>query len=403
MTDKPKSMVPKVRFKGFTDDWEQRKLGEVTKISSASRVHRGEWRSNGVPFFRSSDIVSKFKGLKNKKVYISTELYNRLSDQSGQLEKNDILITGGGSIGIPYVVEDDNPLYSKDADVLWIRRSHYFNSYFIYYYLIDDSFRRYLHSISHVGTIAHFTIEQAEKVPINLPHLREQEKVSKVFNVLSKAITLQQRKLKQLNTFKKALLQKMFADQNHLKPEIRFNGFSEEWEQRKLGEVVKVTMGQSPDGKTYSDKPSNYILVQGNADLVDGWVVPRIWTTQKTKEAHKGDLILSVRAPAGEIGKTSYDVILGRGVAGIQANDFIYQLLYKMSKIGYWNKYSTGSTFASLNSKDITNAKIYIASSSEQKRIGDALGKLDTIITLQHKKIEMINSLKKFLLQTMFF
>ena len=101
-------------------------------------------------------------------------------------------------------------------------------------------------------------------------------------------------------------------------PNIRFKGFTDDWEQRKFGEMCQITMGQSPDGSTYSEEPSDYILVQGNADLKGGWVYPRIWTTQKTKTAQAGDLIMSVRAPAGAMGKTAYDVVLGRGVAGIK-------------------------------------------------------------------------------------
>ena len=90
------------------------------------------------------------------------------------------------------------------------------------------------------------------------------------------------------------------------------------WEQRKLGDVAQITMGQSPDGSTYSDEPSDYILVQGNADLQNGWVCPRIWTTQITKKADAGDLIMSVRAPAGAMGKTAYNAVIGRGVAAIK-------------------------------------------------------------------------------------
>ena len=101
-------------------------------------------------------------------------------------------------------------------------------------------------------------------------------------------------------------------------PAIRFKGFSDAWEQRKLGDVVQITMGQSPDGSTYSDEPSDYILVQGNADLQNGWVCPRIWTTQITKKADAGDLIMSVRAPAGAMGKTAYNAVIGRGVAAIK-------------------------------------------------------------------------------------
>ena len=109
---------------------------------------------------------------------------------------------------------------------------------------------------------------------------------------------------------------------------LSFFAFLEKtWEQRKLGEECVITMGQSPDGSTYSDVPSDYILVQGNADLKDGWVNPRMWTTQKTKTVQAGDLIMSVRAPAGAMGKTAFDAVIGRGVAAIKGNEFIYQLL----------------------------------------------------------------------------
>ncbi len=154
------------------------------------------------------------------------------------------------------------------------------------------------------------------------------------------------------------------------------------WEQRKLGDVVQITMGQSPDGSTYSDVPSDYILVQGNADLENGWVKPRVWTTEITKQADAGDLIMSVRAPAGAMGKTVYKAVIGRGVAAIKGNEFIYQLLVKMDKEGYWKKDSTGSTFESLNSNSIKNAEIKIPFDDEQKEIGSYLYNLDHLITL---------------------
>lgn len=155
------------------------------------------------------------------------------------------------------------------------------------------------------------------------------------------------------------------------------------WEQRKLGEIAQITMGQSPDGSTYSDTPSDYILVQGNADLKDGWVSPRIWTTQKTKTAAAGDLIMSVRAPAGAMGKTAYDVVLGRGVAGIKGNEFIYQTLVKMDSNGYWKRLAAGSTFESVNSDAVNNAEIMIPQDMvEQDRIGDYFKQLDSLITL---------------------
>jgi len=185
-------------------------------------------------------------------------------------------------------------------------------------------------------------------------------------------------------------------------PKLRFPGFTDDWEQRKLGEVVGITMGQSPNSENYTDNPRDYILVQGNADMKDGHVVPRVWTTQVTKKAEKGDLILSVRAPVGDIGKTGYNVVLGRGVAAIKGNEFIFQQLGKMKLIGYWNRYSTGSTFESINSTDIKDAQINVSSKDEQEKIGIFFKQLDNLITLHQRKLSDVKKLKAGLLQKMF-
>ena len=184
--------------------------------------------------------------------------------------------------------------------------------------------------------------------------------------------------------------------ENAQKPRIRFKGFSDAWEQRKLGDTTQIIMGQSPDGSTYSDFPTDYILVQGNADLENGWVKPRIWTTQKTKYAVAGDLIMSVRAPAGSMGKTAYNVVLGRGVAAIKGNEFIFQVLTKMDLEGFWKKLSAGSTFESLNSDNIINANINLPSNLEQDKIGSLFEKIDNLITLHQRECFYIY--KKYLL-----
>ena len=174
------------------------------------------------------------------------------------------------------------------------------------------------------------------------------------------------------------------------------------WEQRKLGDVVQITMGQSPDGSTYSDEPSDYILVQGNADLQNGWVCPRIWTTQITKKADAGDLIMSVRAPAGAMGKTAYNAVIGRGVAAIKGNEFIYQLLVKMDTDGFWKTLSCGSTFESLNSDNIKNAEVKIPTTAEQIKIGGYFQQLDNLITLHQRKLELLKRLRNSLVDRCF-
>lgn len=185
-------------------------------------------------------------------------------------------------------------------------------------------------------------------------------------------------------------------------PKLRFPGFTGAWEQRKLGEVVKITMGQSPSSKNYTDNSSDYILVQGNADMKNGRVVPRVWTTQITRQAEKGDLILSVRAPVGDIGKTDYDVVIGRGVAAIKGNEYIFQILTKMNNSGYWTRFSTGSTFESINSSNIRNAQIMIPKDDEQTKIGHFLSRFDSLIALHQRKLEHLQEQKKGLLQKMF-
>ena len=190
---------PRLRFPGFTDPWEQRKLGDLTNISSASRVHKNEWTESGVPFFRSSDVVSAFKGEENEKAFISYSLYEELAKKSGKVQEGDVLITGGGSIGIPYLVRNNEPLYFKDADLLWLRQSRSLSGNFLYTFFTSSVFSMYVRSISHIGTIAHYTIEQVKATPILLPKVDEQRKIGTFFRHIDHLITLHQRKPKKHN------------------------------------------------------------------------------------------------------------------------------------------------------------------------------------------------------------
>ena len=208
------SKVPEIRFKGFTDEWEQRKFGEITELKSASRVHKDEWTLKGVPFYRSSDVMAAINGTENEKAFISEELYEKLSKVSGKLEEGDILVTGGGSVGNPYIVPDNKPLYTKDADLLWIKNKGKFHPYFLYEFFFSPTFRNCLGSISHVGTIAHYTITQLSDTPICLPSFDEQKEVGEYFKSLDNLITLHQHKCEELKKLKKFMLQNMFTQKN---------------------------------------------------------------------------------------------------------------------------------------------------------------------------------------------
>ncbi len=137
--------------------------------------------------------MTAINGTENEKAFISEELYEKLSKVSGKLEEGDILVTGGGSVGNPYIVPDNKPLYTKDADLLWIKNKGKFHPYFLYEFFFSSTFRNYLGSISHVGTIAHYTITQLSDTPIGLPIFEEQKEVGEYFQSLDRLITLHQR------------------------------------------------------------------------------------------------------------------------------------------------------------------------------------------------------------------
>ena len=164
------------------------------------------------------------------------------------------------------------------------------------------------------------------------------------------------------------------------------------WEHRKLGKQNKITMGQSPSSKNYTDNSQDWILIQGNADLKNGKVSPRIYTSQLTKKADIGDIILTVRAPVGEVAITDYNAVLGRGVAAIKGNLFIYFALEKFKANNKWNMYSSGSTFDSITGKDLNNLPLFFPSETEENKIGELLNKLDNLLTLYAKKSSCLDS-----------
>ena len=264
-----------------------------------------------------------------------------------------------------------------------------YDSYYLAYMLRSNSFREKIIMLAQGISRYNISKNKVMEIDVFVPSYKEQMEIGKYFRDLDTLITLHQRKLDKLVNVKKSMLEKMFPQQGSRIPEIRFCGFTDDWEQRKLEEIVQITMGQSPDGSTYSNEPSDYILIQGNADLLNGWVSPRIWTTQITKKADAGDLIMSVRAPAGSMGKTAYDAVIGRGVAAIKGNEFIYQLLVKMDEVGYWKTFSCGSTFESLSSDTIKNAKVNVTLIAEQTQIGLFLNQLDSLITL-HQRVKSL-------------
>lgn len=187
-------------------------------------------------------------------------------------------------------------------------------------------------------------------------------------------------------------------------PHIRFKEFEEEWKTKKLEEITEIAMGQSPSSKNYlkSEIKDSYVLIQGNADIKNNKIVPRVWTTQATKLSNPGDIILTVRAPVGELARNKFQAVIGRGVSAFKGNDFLFYYLQKLNIEGYWQHLSAGSTFESVSSKDIASTATELTSIAEQQKIGNLLAKLDRLLDLQQQKLDQLELLKKALLQKLF-
>ena len=178
-------------------------------------------------------------------------------------------------------------------------------------------------------------------------------------------------------------------------PELRFPGFEDSWFLQKLEKFSSVQMGQSPKSTNYTKNPNEMTLVQGNADLKKGRIFSRIYTSEITQVADIGDIILTVRAPVGELAIAQKKACIGRGVCTIKGNTFIYYLLQNLKKRNIWSRLSQGSTFDSISGKDIRNLNISLPSDIEQKKIGSFFSKLDQQIELEEQKLEKLEQQKK--------
>mgnify|MGYP000658386632 FL=1 len=177
-------------------------------------------------------------------------------------------------------------------------------------------------------------------------------------------------------------------------PKLRFKEFNDEWINNCLSDIATITMGQSPSSKNYTSNKNDIILIQGNADLNNGHVVPRIFTTQITKTCNINDIIMTVRAPVGDTAISYYNACIGRGVCAISGDKYIYHYLNYLKINDYWKKISKGSTIDSITSNDIRNLNINFPNSTETKKIVKTLDLLDKKIFLQTKKIEDLKLFK---------
>ena len=181
----------------FAFTWEQRKLGDIMNVTSVKRIHQSDWTDSGIRFLRARDIVSASKIEEpDDYLYISKEKYDEYSLVSGKVAIGDLLVTGVGTIGVPYLIRNSEPLYFKDGNIIWFQNGTKIDGDFFLYSFFGKAIQDFINESAGIGTVGTYTIESGKKTPISLPKMKEQQQIGAYFRNLDHLITLHQRKPK---------------------------------------------------------------------------------------------------------------------------------------------------------------------------------------------------------------
>ena len=205
----------KLRFKDKNGNnypnWEKKKLGKLLSITSSKRVHEADWTTSGIPFYRARDIVSIFNNKPISKIYISEKLYEECSSSCGKISENDLLVTGVGTIGIPYLVKKSDKFYFKDGNIIWLKNSPAIYGKYLFYIFISSYVQKQINMMTGKGTVGTYTIKNAKDTNILLPCLEEQTKIADFLSAFDRKLDNQKAQLEHWQQIKKGLLQQMFV------------------------------------------------------------------------------------------------------------------------------------------------------------------------------------------------
>ena len=401
-----KRNVPKLRFPGFTEDWEQRKLGELFDRyeSRVETPHDGYWRLG---------LRSHCKGTFHTYVEPGSEL--ETSDMNIVKEGNFILnITFAWELALAITdSDDDGKLVSHRFPQFKPKRNLLIK--FFKHTLSNNKFKHHLQLASPGGAGRNKVLKINEMLKFELlfPNMEEQLAITKILEDFDNLITLHQRKLENLKLKKKALLQKLFPKNGEQFPELRFPGFTDAWEQRKLGEVAEIVRGASPrpiaDLKWFDNKSDIGWLRISDVTSQDGRIksleqrISKLGQ-EKTRVLMTPHLLLSIAATVGKpvINYVPTGVHDGFLIFMNPKFNIIYAFWWLEMFREKWNRYGQPGSQVNLNSELVKNQEISLPSDEEQIAISSFFENFDNLITLHQRKLEHLQLQKKALLQQMF-
>ena len=378
-----KKRKPKIRFAGFTDDWEQRKLGELTTYRNGTG-HEEKQSDVGKYELVNLNSISIDGGLKPSGKFIDEETETLIKDDLVMVLSD---VGHGDLLGRVAIIPENNR-FVLNQRVALLRNNDFADIKYLFSYI--NAHQRYFKLQGAGSSQLNISRESVEKFEVLLPSKDEQKKIGEYFSSLDTLITLHQRKCDKLKYIKKSMLEKMFPKNGESVPEIRFEGFTNDWEQRKLSDVVDIGSGMD-----YKHLGEGDIPVYGTG----GYMLSVDKALSEDKDAigigRKGtiDKPYILRAPFWTVDtlfycvpKDNYDL------------DFTSCLFQNVD----WKKKDESTGVPSLSKLIINNVETATPIYVEQKKIGDYFRNLDNLITLHQRKLVKLKNIKKSMLKKMF-
>ena len=413
---------PQLRFEGFTDDWEERKLSEIADIMDGDRgknyPNGDDFSETGHTLFMSATNVTK-NGFKfDETQYISEEKSDSLGN--GKIIEDDLILTSRGTVGNLALYDADAkrqiPFARINSGMLILRKKQNESAEFVLQYLKSLVGIKQLNLISFGSAQPQITKKDISKYKVQIPNFDEQTKIGTFFKQLDTLITLHQRKLDLLKEQKKGYLQKMFPKNGEKVPELRFAGFADDWEERKFSNLAEVRRGL-----TYkpSDVQKYGIRVLRSSNIAEDTFLIKSDDVFVNKEAVKIDkvkngdiLITSANGSSRLVGKHALiegienDTVHGGFmlVARAEKPEFVNTIMSSSWYSKFINIFVSGGNGAigNLSKSNLEDQKVYVPSEIEQTKIGLFFKGLDDTIALHQRKLDLLKEQKKGFLQKMF-
>jgi len=401
--------TPRIRLKGFTDDWEQRKLGDMVSFSKGSGYSKGDMKEDGTPIILYGRLYTKYET-------IISEVDTFVDEKKGSVfsKGGEVIVPASGEtaedISIASVVEKSGVLLGGDLNI--ITPPDEMDSAFLAISISNGKPHNDMAKMAQGKSVVHLHNTDLEKIDLPYPSYDEQRRISGFFSDLDNLITLHQRKYEKLQIIKKSMLENCFPKNGEKVPRIRFAGFTGDWEQRKVAEITKFHKQGFYTTEDYNENKKYYLL--RGTDLTENKLVlkdtPKIDATEKDYAAFKteiGDFLIVRSGTVGTYGIVDVDI---PAIFGSYLIDFRFDMEQVTNEFfGYFyqsnlfklqlNKIIQASANTNINAENIKSTVISLPCLEE---ISNYLGKIDNLITLHQSKLEKLQRIKKSLLERMF-